>query len=115
MKPVGGTALADLAGDWPFQPLSTLKLLPYLYTMIEVDKGNATLAGTSISLTEATVDDPSTKDIDEPKDASCLVPGSPNTQSGSAKLKDALPTMMWESHSRTLDAFDLEAGVRRPR
>ncbi len=104
VKPVGGTALADLAGDWPFQPLSTLKLLPYLYTMIEIDKGTATLPYTSVSWTEATVDDLST-DVDEPKDASCLVPGSPHTKPGSATLKDALPTMMWESHSRTLDAL----------
>jgi hypothetical protein len=104
VKPVGGTALVDLAGDWPFQPLSTLKLLPYLYTMIEIDKGNATLADTSVSWTETTVDDPTTSD-DERKYASCLVPGSPHTQPGSAKLKDALPTMMWESHNRTLDAL----------
>src|SRR5207253_2158892 len=79
--------------------LSTLKLLPYLHTMIEVDKGNATLAGTKISWVQLTNGTPAEK-----TDTSCLVSGSPGTEAGSAKLADALPTMMWESHNRTLDA-----------
>jgi len=103
VKEVGGDTLAEIAAGLRFQPLSTLKLLPYLYTMIEIDGGAASLAGTSVSWTEAAKDDPSTT-IDERKYASCLTPGSADTKAGSATLKDALPTMMWESHNRTLDA-----------
>ena len=43
--------------------------------------------------------------IDERKYAGCLKSGAANTRSASAKWRDALPTMMWESHNRTLDAF----------
>jgi hypothetical protein len=50
------------------------------------------------------VDDPNTT-IDERDYASCFKQGDPNTQSDSAQFKHALPTMMWESHGRTLDAF----------
>jgi len=77
--------------------------LPYLYTMIEIDTGKATLNGTTVSWIEATKDDPSTPE-DDRKYKSCLKTGSPDTKPGSAKLADALPTMMWESHNRTLDA-----------
>lgn len=103
VKEVGGPVLADQAGDLPFQPLSTLKLLPYLHAMIEIDDDKASLNGTQISWTETTVDNPNTN-IDERNYASCFQPGAANTQSNSAPLADILPTMMWESHNRTLDA-----------
>ncbi len=103
VKQVGGSCLADIAGGLRFQPLSTLKLLPYLYTMIELDKSSATLNGTTVSWIETTKDDPNTP-FDDRNYASCLTSGSPDTQTGTAVLADALPTMMWESHNRTLDA-----------
>jgi len=107
VKEVGGDALADQAGDFRFQPLSTLKLLPYLYAMIEIDNGQASMSGSTASWIETTVDNPDT-DIDDRRYVSCLQSGAANTQSGSAPFTDALPTMMWESHNRTLDYF-LEA------
>ena len=99
VKRVSGEVLAEHCSDVCFQPLSTLKLLPYLYTLIEVDKGNASLSGTTVSWVQ-----PTTGTTAEKNDTTCLAEGSAGTQSGSAKLADALPTMMWESHNRTLDA-----------
>jgi hypothetical protein len=100
VKRMGGEVLAEHCSDVCFQPLSTLKLLPYLYTTIEVDKGNATMNGTSVSWIQPTEGTPA-----QISDTSCLNASDPNTQAGSAKLKDALPTMMWESHNRTLDSL----------
>lgn len=109
VKQVGGPTLAEANASTRFQPLSTLKLLPYLYTMIEVDKGNATLKGTTLSWVEATKDDPATS-FDERRYEACLQANSPNTKMGSAALADALPTMMWESHNRTLEALFTKYG-----
>jgi hypothetical protein len=100
VKRMGDEVLAEHCSEVCFQPLSTLKLLPYLHTIIEVDKGNATMNGTSISWIQPTIGTPA-----EISDTSCLKASDPNTKSGSAKLKDALPTMMWESHGRTLDSI----------
>lgn len=99
VKELGGDVIAEHCSDVCFQPLSTLKLLPYLHTLIEVDKGNATLSGTKVSWTQ-----PTSGTAAEKSDTTCLASGSAGTQSGSAKLADALPTMMWESHNRTLDS-----------
>jgi hypothetical protein len=99
VKEMGGDVIAEHCSDVCFQPLSTLKLLPYLHTLIEVDKGNATLSGTKVSWVQ-----PTSGTAAEKSDTTCLAPGSAGTQSGSAKLADALPTMMWESHNRTLDS-----------
>lgn len=103
VKQVGGPVYADLAGALPFQPLSTLKLLPYLYTMMEIDKGNASL-NSILDWTEFTTDNAKTP-FDDTKYADCLSRGDPETKTGSAKFSDALPTMMWESHNRTLNGF----------
>lgn len=103
VKEVNGQTYADMAGGLRFQPLSSLKLLPYLHAIIEAEKAQMSLDDVSVSWTEATVDNPST-DIDERKYASCLLPGTVNTQQNAATLTDALPTMMWDSHNRTLDA-----------
>jgi Beta-lactamase enzyme family len=100
VKRLGDEVLAEHCSDVCFQPLSTLKLLAYLYTMIEVDKGNATMDGTSISWIQPTTGTPAAI-----SDTTCLKASDPNTLAGSAKLKDALPTMMWESHNRTLDSI----------
>jgi Beta-lactamase enzyme family len=100
VKRMAGEVLAEHCSDVCFQPLSTLKLLPYLYTMIEVDKDNATMDGTSVSWIQPTTGTPSAI-----SDATCLKASDPNTQAGSDKLKNALPTMMWESHNRTLDSI----------
>ena len=54
VKRVSGEVLAEHCSDVCFQPLSTLKLLPYLYTLIEVDKGNASLSGTTVSWVQPT-------------------------------------------------------------
>lgn len=99
VKQLNGEVLADHGADGCFQPLSTLKLLPYLHTFIEVDTKKASLAGTKVSWVEKT-----NGTAEEQAYASCLAAGSPGTKAGSAKLADALPTMMWESHNRTLDA-----------
>jgi len=100
VKKMGGDVVAEHCSDVCFQPLSTLKLLPYLHTLIEVDKGNATLSGTKVSWVQ-----PTSGTAAEQSDTTCLAPGSAGTQAGSAKLADALPTMMWESHNRTLDSI----------
>lgn len=99
VKELSGNVLAEHCSDVCFQPLSTLKLLPYLHTMVELDKGNATLDGTKVSWVQ-----PTSGTAAEMSDTTCLAPGSAGTQAGSAKLRDALPTMMWESHNRTLDS-----------
>ena len=99
VKRMNGETLAEHCADMAFQPLSTLKLLPYLHALIEVDKGNATLTGTKVSWVA-----PVTGSVASKADKTCLDASAPNTQTGSAPLKDALPTMMWESHNRTLDA-----------
>jgi len=91
VKESGGPVLAHLAGGLPFQPASTLKLLPYLYAIQEIDLGNRTLDGSSVSWLQ--------DDHDEL--AVCLTTGT----AASATFRDALPTMMWYSHNRTLDAF----------
>ncbi|HET9958202.1 MAG TPA: serine hydrolase [Polyangiaceae bacterium] len=101
VKQVGGPVLVDLAANLRFQPLSTLKLLPYLYVWDRIDNAtkeadNApTTLATRISWTEATGD----------PFASCLTPGAAGTRQNSAELRDALPTMMWYSHNRTLDSI----------
>src|SRR4029453_3234091 len=89
-----------LKGDVSFQPLSTLKLLPYLHALIEVDKGSDSLDTTTVSWVSPTVGTAAEKN-----DKPCLDASAANTVTGSAPLKDALPTMMWESHNRTLDAI----------
>lgn len=99
VKRTNGETLADYCADVVFQPLSTLKLLPYLHALIEVDNGDATLTGTKVSWVAPTIGTAAAK-----ADATCLDASAPNTQTGSAPLDDALPTMMWESHNRTLDA-----------
>ena len=103
VKQVGGPVIANLAARLRFQPLSTLKLLPYLIAMDRMDRGLDSL-NSLLTWTQATQDDPDT-DFDERFYASCLTAGSPGTQPGRAQFRDALPTMMWESHNRTLDAF----------
>jgi hypothetical protein len=103
IKEINGQVLAGMNTGLSFQPLSTLKLLPYLYTMVEIDKGNATLA-TNLTWIEATTNDPATP-FDETKLGSCYAAGAPGTKQNSAAYSVVLPTMMWFSHNRTLDAF----------
>jgi hypothetical protein len=99
VKRLAGTTLAELNADVCFQPLSTLKLLPYLHALVEVDKGSASMDTTKVSWVAPTTGTPAEK-----SDTTCLSTSAPNTVTGSAPLEDALPTMMWESHNRTLDA-----------
>jgi hypothetical protein len=101
-KQVGGLVYSNLAGNLPFQPLSTLKLLPYTYAIEQIDKGDESL-NTVVDWYEPKEDDPDTE-VDERKYATCLGPGSDTTHKR-AQFRHALPTMMWESHNRTLDAF----------
>jgi hypothetical protein len=91
VKESNGPVIADIAGALPFQPASTLKLLPYLYAITEIDRLQATMDGSFVSW------------IGDPGNSlrECLTSGVP----GSASFRDALPTMMWYSHNRTLDAF----------
>lgn len=103
VKQVGGPVYAGLADTLRFQPLSTLKLLPYTYAIEQIDKGEES-PSTVVDWWAAKNDDLSTTKVDERKYATCLGPG-PTTKHERAKFEDALPTMMWESHNRTLDAF----------
>ena len=100
VKRMFGETLAEHCSEVCFQPLSTLKLLPYLYTIIEIDKDRATLEETKLSWIQPKRGPVSIKNY-----ASCLDPSNPNNRTNSAPLKDALPTMMWESHNRTLDSL----------
>jgi hypothetical protein len=106
VKRMSGEILAEHCADVCFQPLSTLKLLPYLHAIIEVDKGNATLTGTKISWVEPKAGTGAAK-----TDTTCLKASDSKNQTGSAPLRDALPTMMWESHNRTLDSILTKYGV----
>jgi hypothetical protein len=100
VKRQSGEVLAEHCADVCFQPLSTLKLLPYLRAMIEADTAGVSLTAISVSWVQPTTGTPA-----QISDTTCLAAGSPNTQAGSATLAEALPTMMWESHNRTLDAL----------
>ena len=57
MKQIGGPVLAQIAARLRFQPLSTLKLLPYAYAWEQIDAGKATLDST-VTWIETTKDDP---------------------------------------------------------
>ena len=105
VKELNGKVLADHFADVCFQPLSTLKLLAYLHTVRQIDKGPTTLA-TKVSWVEPTSGTP-----EQITDTTCLKSSDANTKAGSAKLQDALPTMMWESHNRTLDAVHAKFGI----
>lgn len=98
VKELDGEIIAEHNADVCFQPLSTLKLLPYLHAITKVDEGDVS--------TESTVSwlQPTNGTAGEMTDASCLDASVPGVTTGSAPLTDALPTMMWESHNRTLDA-----------
>lgn len=98
VKQLDGPLLAQHNADVCFQPLSTLKLLPYLHALIAVDQGETTMEST-VSWVQPTSGTPA-----EMTNASCLDASEPGMTTASAALTDALPTMMWESHNRTLDA-----------
>jgi Beta-lactamase enzyme family len=98
VKEMDGKVLAQHNAEVCFQPLSTLKLLPYLHALVEVDQGHTTMAST-VSWVQPVRGTPA-----EMTDASCLDASAPGMTTRSAPLSDALPTMMWESHGRTLDA-----------
>jgi len=100
VKRQSGEILAEHFSDVCFQPLSTLKLLPYIHAIHEADRSQTSLNALRVSWVQPTSGTPA-----EIAYSVCLTPGSPGTQSGSATLADALPTMMWESHNRTLDAL----------
>ncbi len=102
VKEVNGPVIADMAGGLGFQPLSVLKLLPYLYTLAQIDAGSDYLTN-YVWWVQASTDDSAT-DWDETRDATCLSYDPFTTTIGMASLADALPSMMWFSHNRTLDA-----------
>lgn len=93
-KRFDGQTIAEHNAGAVFQPLSILKLLPYAHALMQVDRGVSTM-GTSVSWKQpATGTD---------NDAVCFGP-TDHTTIGSAPLRDALPTMMWFSHNRSLEA-----------
>jgi hypothetical protein len=94
VKPVDSASLAELCANLRFQPLSTLKLLPYFYAVLQVDKGNATLSGTNFSWRESSTGE-----------TPCFAPVGSTIKKRSAVLTDALRTMMWESHGPILEGF----------
>lgn len=104
VKELNGSILAGHFADVCFQPISTLKLLAYLHAVRQNDNGSTTL-GAKVSWVQPTTGMPA-----QIADTTCLKSSDPNTKSGSAKLEDALPTMMWESHNRTLDAVHAKFG-----
>jgi hypothetical protein len=93
VKWVGGASLAELCANLRFQPLSTLKLLPYFYAMAQVDKGDASLGGTFSWKESSTGETP------------CFAPAGSSIEKRSATLADSLRTMMWESHGPILEGF----------
>ena len=99
VKEFGGRILAQNNADVCYQPLSSLKLLPYFHAISEIDKGNSDLATTNVNWFGLTVGN-----SDEMNNTSCLQATDANVAAANAPLQDALPTMMWFSHNRTLDA-----------
>jgi hypothetical protein len=100
VKRMGGAVIAEHCSDVPFQPLSMLKILPHMTALREVDAGRAFLSEKVRWVERTAVNMANGETIDD----SCLMEGSLNTKVAEAPLSDALPTMMWESHNRTLDA-----------
>ncbi len=101
VRELGGAHIAGHAADVCFQPLSVLKLLPYLHSLVDIDRGDAKLS------TQVTWWQKDSSDTD----TTCLKRGG-GTIRGRAPLSDALPTMMWESHNRTLDAVMDRTGTK---
>ncbi|MEJ6395540.1 serine hydrolase [Gymnodinialimonas sp. 2305UL16-5] len=73
--------------------------MPYAHALRCVDQGQDNLSGTNVTWVQLTTGTPA-----QMTDQSCIVAGAPGTQTGLVPLEDALLTMMWESHNRTLDA-----------
>ena len=96
VKRMHGATIAEHNADVIYQPLSTLKLLGYLHALVDVDKGLSTM-NTQVTWTEFLAGDDT--------ENKCLKAGTPNTRTGSAPLRDALPTTMWFSHNRTFEAI----------
>ena len=111
VKSHAGPVLAEYGADVGFQPLSVLKLVPYLHAIVEIDKNPKVTMETEVSWYQ-----PRTGNATAKNDTTCLSKG-PTTELGKAKLKEALPTMMWQSHNRTLDAvmglFGVQSITRR--
>jgi len=110
IKQFGGPRIVGLAENVPFQPMSVLKLLPFSLAIDYLDRGAVppggkvpTTLSSPISWTQASKDDPKTE-YNETLDQGCLTPGADGTKKASAQFSDAVQTMMWESHNRTLDA-----------
>ncbi|PRQ06857.1 serine hydrolase [Enhygromyxa salina] len=105
-----GAIIAEHAADVCVQPLSVLKLVPYLHAIREVDSNPAVSMATTVSWFESSTATGANK-----TDTTCLGKARGNV-SNSAPLSEALPTMMWESHNRTLDAvmekFDIQQITR---
>jgi hypothetical protein len=111
VRQFGGPTIAGLAEKVPFQPMSVLKLLPFALAIDYLDReatppggGGPTTLASTVSWVAASKDDPDTEKVNEATDLPCLKAGAPGTESGSASLPDALQTMMWQSHNRTLDS-----------
>ncbi|HEY5784895.1 MAG TPA: serine hydrolase [Microlunatus sp.] len=77
VKRLGGPVIAEHQAGTIFQPLSVLKLLPYAHALMQIDRGRSTL-DTMVSW--------------------------PDPTPGSGPLRDVLPTTMWFSHNRSLEA-----------
>ena len=106
VKHVSGRVLAEHAADTCFQPLSVLKLLPYLHALIDVDRDPFTTMSTDVSWYEQDGTTGAAK-----TDTVCLKADVGNSLA-SAPLVDVLPTMMWESHNRSLDAVLEHFGIQ---
>jgi hypothetical protein len=93
---IGGPVVAEHNADVIHQPVSCLKLLPYAQALIDVDRGVSTM-DTTVEWVEFVKEDDTER--------KCLKPGTPKTRTARASYRDALPTMMWFSHNRTLEAL----------
>ena len=109
VKAVGADHIAGMAADLPMQMLSVAKLVTYLYALDEISKGKETLVST-ISWREPLKDNPKTG-VDERTEQVCLPKGTRYSKTNSASFLDALPTLMWFSHNRTLEAFYSKFGI----
>lgn len=107
IKAFDGKILAQHNADVCFQPLSTLKLLPYFHAVSEIDKGNSDLATTNVDWLQLT-----TGTADQMNNTNCLQSTDANVTPAEAPLGDVLPTMMWFSHNRSLDAVMEHYGIK---
>ena len=103
VKETGGPVIAAMAASLPMQMMSVAKLVTYLYAVDQIDRGLASL-DSQVTWVQPVADDPKTAEDDRLMRV-CVPKRTRGTTVGGATWRDALPTLMWFSHNRTLEAF----------